>query len=197
MKEQGEIVSWLDNLAPWEIFFTGTVRPNEFFHRDGTEDKSYISVKSLQKGYEHFMRKNYPEISHVYVLEPHAGLATGFHVHAMFDAGHDIWWKDFWGKWKERFGRNETQPIRHKADVQSYVTKYVMKYHDKSSTRQLEEVWWNVKLSKYRQHMKQSGLSGSGTKAAGSKRRVSDPRKAKEKQQQKFSFSTGLAVGVA
>ena len=94
MKEHGEIVSWLDNLAPWEIFFTGTVRPNEFFHRDGTEDKSYISVKSLQKGYEHFMRKNYPETSHVYVLEPHAGLATGFHVHAMFDAGHDIWWKD-------------------------------------------------------------------------------------------------------
>lgn len=200
-KKNGEVVSWLDSLAPWEIFFTGTVRPKLIVHRDGTPDKSYISVKSLQKGYESFMRKNYPAISHVYVLEPHAGDATGFHVHAMFDTGHDIWWKDFWEKWFERFGRNDTQPIKHKADVESYVTKYVMKYHDRKSTRQLKEIWWNVKLSKYRKHLLRqatldSGSSGLGIRAAASKRRVSDPHKVRALQE-KFGFSTETAVGVA
>ena len=219
-KENPEIVRWLDSLAPWEIFFTGTVRPKEIIHRDGTPDKSFISLKSLQKGYESFMRKNYPAISHVYALEPFGGWSGhGFHVHAMFDAGHNIWWKDFWGKWFERFGRNDTTPIKHKADVESYVTKYVMKYHDQKdvwpdervvkngrlrgrpATPQLEEIWWNVKLSKYRKHlqrqaMSENGSSGLATKVAASKRRVSDPHKVRALQE-KFGFSTETAFGVA
>lgn len=219
-KENPEIVRWLDSLAPWEIFFTGTVKPNPMIHKDGEKGFMHISLKSLQKGYEHFMRKNYPAVSHVYVFEPFGGWSGhGFHVHAMFDAGHDIWWKNFHELWKDRFGRNSTEPIKHKADVESYVTKYMMKYHDQKDVwpnervvkngrlrgrpaePQLEEIWYDVKLSKYRKHqlrhrMSENGSSGLATKVAASKRRVSDPHAVVELQE-KFGFSTETAFGVA
>ena len=74
--------------------------------------------------------------------------------------GHDIKWTEFWGKWHKRFGRNRTEPIEHKANVQSYVTKYVMKSQQDKRNNHKEEVWWNVWLSRYRARM--AGTRGSG-----------------------------------
>lgn len=147
--EQQEMVSWLNSLCPWAIFFTGT-----------TEWKS--TAACLQKCYESFMKKYYPQVSYAYCLEPfssHGWWANGkftpaFHMHAMFDAGHDIRWAKFWNRWKDKYGRNRAEPITHKADVNAYVTKYIMKGHDDKTNNSREEVWWNVKLSAYRKHMR-------------------------------------------
>ena len=140
-----EMVAWLDGVAPWQTFFTGTTR-----WQSGNG--------AMQRAYTRFMAREYPDVSYVYTIEPHH--ADGFHCHAMFDEGHDIKWTEFWGKWHKRFGRNRTEPIEHKANVQSYVTKYVMKSQQDKRNNHKEEVWWNVWLSRYRARM--AGTRGSG-----------------------------------
>ena len=122
------------------------------------------------------MKRNYRDVSYVYTLEPHAD--HGFHVHAMFDSGHDIKWKEFWKEWYERYGRNRTEPILHKADVESYVTKYICKTHRQVHREKNKEIWWNVKLSKYRERMRKltakSGSSRPVDKRAESCAKVSE-----------------------
>ena len=103
------------------------------------------------------MRKHYNAISYVYCLEPHKDISSGFHVHAMFDEPFALRWKDFWRRWFDRYGRADTTPIRHKADVERYVTKYLTKTWDvnkeemvgdnKVNTNCMEEIWWDVKIS--------------------------------------------------
>ena len=139
-------MEWIEGLAPWEIFFTGT---------------TYYSASnaSLQRTFEGFMKRNYPKVSYVYTLEPHS--AEGFHVHSLFDEGHDIRWKDFWSKWFKRYGRNRTEPIAHKADVENYVTKYICKTHEQKHRNKNAEIWWNVHLSQYRKRMKRIVTNGS------------------------------------
>lgn len=153
--EQKEMINWMDSLCPWETFFTGT-----------TTWKS--SAECLKRCYEGFMKKHYPAISYAYCLEPFKtrGWVTNgmfnpaFHMHAMFDAGHDISWKEFWATWFKKYGRCKTEPIRHKADVQSYVTKYLMKSQDDKTNIGRNEIWWDVKLSKYRKHMRKQAQEG-------------------------------------
>lgn len=153
--EQNEMVKWLDSLAPWKVFFTGS--------------PDFMATKDcLQRCYESFMKKYYPDVSYVYSIEPYVARGwvvqgkfyPAFHMHAMFDDGHDIRWKEFWGRWFERYGRARTEPIVHKADVQSYVTKYVMKGHADKTNNSRREIWWNVKLSKYRKHMRKQAQEG-------------------------------------
>lgn len=137
-----EVVVWLDSLAPWETFFTGTTR-------------YAASCRSLKNSYERFMKNNYRSLSYVYSLEPHGH--GGFHVHSMFDKQTHVNWKQFWEKWYKRYGRARTEPIRHQANVGSYVTKYIMKGWDASREEMVgdpyrdrnerNEVWWNVKIS--------------------------------------------------
>ena len=57
--ETNEVVDWLESLANWETFFTGTVAPNWYRRKDGTRDMSFITCQSLRKGFEHFMRSNF------------------------------------------------------------------------------------------------------------------------------------------
>ena len=134
--QEDETVAWLDSLAPWDVFFTGTCR--------------YVaSCRSLKKSYERFMRDNYKSISYVYALEPHKN--HGFHVHAMFETPYCMNWKRFWGEWYDKYGINRTEPMRHKPDVESYVSKYIIKEWNKeeqlTSVDQNQEIWWNVKIS--------------------------------------------------
>lgn len=146
MSTEEELIGWIDGLAPWETFFTGTTR-------------YCASNRSLQKTYERFMKNNYPQISYVYTLEPHS--VAGFHVHAMFDEGHDVKWRDFWALWFERYGRAKTEPMNHKADVASYVTKYICKSHGIKKRNWQEEIWWNVHLTQYRKRMRPTVNNGS------------------------------------
>ena len=137
-----EVISWLDSQADWDVFFTGTTR--------------YMATcRSMRKSFEGFMRRNYKAVSYVYTLEPHVD--TGFHVHAMFDEPYVLRWKTFWARWYERYGRARTDPIRSKANVALYVTKYLTKEWDvnqeellgdpKVNTDGRKEIWWNVKLT--------------------------------------------------
>jgi hypothetical protein len=135
-----ETVAWLNSLADWEVFFTGTT--------------AYVaSMNSLRKSFERFMYHEYNYVSYIYSLEPHA--SCGFHVHAMFAESYGLRWRDFWRNWHTRYGRNRTEPIKHKADVNKYVSKYVIKEwgfkgDDRSQANTGREIWWNVKL-KHRQ----------------------------------------------
>jgi len=156
-QQKKELVDWLHGLAPWEIFFTGTTR-------------YAAGCASLQRSFVRFMGKEYRDVSYVYTLEPHS--SSGFHVHSMFDQGHDIKWTEFWAKWFERFGRNRTEPIIHAADVESYVLKYVAKGWEDEKREEMvgdkwkerhhgKQVWWDVKLSAFRRrkHTRQLGRS--------------------------------------
>ena len=142
-----DLIQWMDTLAPWETFFTGT-----------TQWRS--SSKCLQRVYESFMKKYYPGVSYVYSLEPHktrgwvrhGDFYPAFHMHSMFDGGHAIEWTKFFERWFGKYGRCSTEPIRHKANVQTYVSKYIMKEQEDESNNQLKELWWDVRLSKYRKH---------------------------------------------
>tara|TARA_Y100000588_G_scaffold5882_1_gene7126 strand:- start:69 stop:539 length:471 start_codon:yes stop_codon:yes gene_type:complete len=135
--QRESVVRWLDGLAEWEVFFTGTTRYN-------------ASCRSLKKSYERFMKNNYPHISYVYSLEPHSD--AGFHVHTLFTQPLGMDWKKFWQRWYDQYGRARTEPIRHKADVQMYVAKYVTKewnrdLDDKKTVCHWNEIWWDVKLT--------------------------------------------------
>jgi hypothetical protein len=153
-----EVVEWLGSLAKWETFFTGTVAPNYYTRRDGTRDFSMISCRSLQKGYEHFMRKNFKGISYVVAYEPHRD-GHGFHCHSLLADAYGMRYKNgyMFTKWKERFGRNKTEGIEHPANVRSYVSKYITKEWKQNRKEQTwpqperginhtEEIWWDVKI---------------------------------------------------
>tara|TARA_Y100001934_G_C12111345_1_gene658686 strand:- start:117 stop:602 length:486 start_codon:yes stop_codon:yes gene_type:complete len=136
------LVRWLDGLADWEVFFTGTTRYS-------------ASRLSLKRSYERFMKNNYRHISYVYTLEQFGH--GGFHVHSLFTQPFGMDWKKFWRRWFDQYGRARTEPIRHKADVQLYVCKYVTKAWDHNreelvgdpprSYKERNEIWWDVKLA--------------------------------------------------
>lgn len=143
---EAAIIHWLDELANWDVFFTGTTRYP-------------AAAYSLKKSFESFMRRHYRSISYVYTCEPHKN--HGFHVHAMFDQPYELRWKTFWRRWFDQYGRADTTPIRHKANVESYVTKYVCKAWDYENEQQVGDpwrdpnhknaIWWNVKLAHQRE----------------------------------------------
>ena len=149
-----EVVEWIDGLANWETFFTGTVAPNYFTRKDGHRDCSFISCRSLQKAYEHFMRTEFRGISYVVAYEPHKH--AGFHCHALLADAYGMRYKNgaMFNKWLKRFGRNRTEGIEQPANVRSYVSKYITKEWEKPETKTLnqnDEIWWNVKIKKQRE----------------------------------------------
>ena len=149
--ETNEVVDWLESLANWETFFTGTVAPNWYRRKDGTRDMSFITCQSLRKGFEHFMRTNFKGISYVVAYEPHKH--AGFHCHALFSDAYGMRYKNgsVFTKWLERFGRNRTEGIERPANVRSYVSKYITKEwdrkeHECKTVNHREEIWWDVKI---------------------------------------------------
>jgi hypothetical protein len=160
LEDTNTVADWIGSLANWQTFFTGTVSPNYFTHRDGTSDFSMISCRALQKGYEHFMRTNFKGVSYVVAYEPHKD-GHGFHCHSLLSDVYGMRYKNgmMWTKWKERFGRNKTEGIEHPANVRSYVSKYISKEWNQNEKREtfpyqprginhLQEVWWDVKIKR-------------------------------------------------
>jgi hypothetical protein len=142
-----ETAAWVDSLAQWSTFFTGT---------------TYYpaSQRSMGRSFKAFMRKNYPSISYVYALEPHADIESGFHVHAMFANSFHVQWKTFWKRWFDKFGFNQTTPIQSKPNVVSYITKYVIKQWNREYNPRVckmtvsREVWWDVHLPRHQSKLK-------------------------------------------
>lgn len=135
-----------------------------------------MGTRALVTTFEKFMKKNYKNVSYAYSIEPHTTRGwvrygefyPSMHMHAMFDGGHDIKWTKFWEKWYGLYGRCSTEPIRHKADVQAYVAKYVMKHQYNKNNCERKEIWWDVKLSKYRRRM--NGISQNSLSQRGERR---------------------------
>ena len=158
--ETNTVVTWLDGLANWETFFTGTVAPNWYRRKDGTRDMSFITCRSLQKGFEHFMKQSFKGVSYVVAYEPHK--YAGFHCHALLSDAYGMRYKNgtMFTKWLERFGRNRTEGIEHPANVRSYVSKYITKEWDEREPvfpakvkplNHQEEIWWDVKIKGQRE----------------------------------------------
>lgn len=150
-----ELIAWMDGLADWKVFFTASPAHD-------------VGCRAMVSMYEKFMSKHYPNVSYVYSIEPYKGRGwhtmedfyPAVHMHAMFDGGHDIRWKDFWDKWFKLYGRAKTEPIRHKADVATYVSEYILKEQGDESGNERKELWWDVKLSRLRK--RERGIIGSG-----------------------------------
>lgn len=136
-----ETATWVDSLAQWSTFFTGTTHYPS-------------SCRSMGRSFKRFMKSYYPSVSYVYALEPYKDYATGFHVHAMFANHFHIQWTTFWARWFDRYGRNETTPIQSKPNVVNYITKYVLKQWNRTYNPRIcrrlvsREIWWDVHLPK-------------------------------------------------
>ena len=113
--EEEECIRWIQSMGPWETFWTGTTRYAA--SRDG-----------LLKSFRKFMREEFPTVSYVAALEPHKDIATGFHIHCLFDRPTDWFWKrGMQSKWFDRYGRHKIEKPRSEVNVQQYVIKYVFK----------------------------------------------------------------------
>ena len=132
-------------MGPWETFWTGTTRYAA--SRDG-----------LLKSFRKFMRDEFPTVSYVAALEPHKDIATGFHIHCLFDRPTDWFWKrGMQSKWFNRYGRHKIEKPRSEVNVQQYVIKYVFKEVPILTSRETSktiyarlETTWDIHLSRHK-----------------------------------------------
>lgn len=125
--DRQNVVDFIHELCPWQIFFTGT------FEGEFTE-------AATQRGFERFMTKSFPGVSYFYVIESNPSRA-GHHVHALMHSGETIWRNEMNQAWAKRFGFAKVEKIRSHDDVESYCTKHVMTYLAKGGG------WWNVQIN--------------------------------------------------
>lgn len=111
---------WVLSLAPWNVIAHLTFRWE-------------VSLDGARRGYERFMKRALPQVSYFYAEERNPQ-RDGYHVHALWHG--NIFRREAWASWFERFGRARIEPIKSRADGVDYCAKYVIK----------EEAWWNVKL---------------------------------------------------
>ena len=120
--EEFEKAIWVNKLANWNAFFTGTFRGE-------------YSVESARKSFEKTMAKWLPGRNYFYAIEAHPCRGSA-HVHAVIEMSKLDRRKDFWGKWFERYGRNRLEPIKSSLDTAAYCAKYIGK----------APLWWNTKI---------------------------------------------------
>lgn len=125
--DRQNVVEFIHELCPWQIFFTGTFE-GEF------------SEAATQRGFERFMSKSFPDVSYFYVIESNPSRA-GHHVHALLHSGETIWRNEMNQAWGKRFGFNKVEKIKSVQDVEAYCSKHVMTYLTKGGG------WWNVQLN--------------------------------------------------
>lgn len=125
--DRQNVVDFIHELCPWQIFFTGTF-------------KGEFSEAATQRAFERFMEESYPGVSYFYVIESNPS-RCGHHVHALMHSGETIWRNEMNQTWDKRFGFNKVEKIRSVADVEDYCTKHVMTYLAKGGG------WWNVQLN--------------------------------------------------
>ena len=122
-----QIAEFMDGLAPWQVFFTGTF-------------KGSFTESQTQRAFEKFMQRNYSEITYFYVIE-HNPSREGHHVHAVMYSGEPIWRDSLNQAWFGRFGYAKVEKINSRADVASYCSKHVNNYLTKGGG------WWNYKIN--------------------------------------------------
>ena len=133
--DNSQMAHWVSSLAPWQVVAHLTWRDR--IGDDGIARG--ISVDSAAKSYEKFMRKELPQLSYFYAVEPNPS-RYGTHIHAMWADAGGVYRKEVWAAWFKRFGRARIEPVNSINDVSGYLSKYVTKGH----------VWWNCKLQWHR-----------------------------------------------
>ena len=118
-------VEWIENLADWEVMFTGTYRWQ-------------ASLDSTRRTFEKFMRLKEPHLSYFYCVEGNPS-REGFHVHSLWADARGVFRKDAWAEWFKRYGRARIELVRSRGDVSEYASKYLCKERGKFC-------WWDVKL---------------------------------------------------
>tara|TARA_E500000081_G_C5944727_1_gene266611 strand:- start:133 stop:618 length:486 start_codon:yes stop_codon:yes gene_type:complete len=122
-----EIADFMNGLAPWQVFFTGTFAGS-------------FSESQTQRAFEKFMMRKYSEITYFYVIE-HNPSREGHHVHALMYSGEPIWRDSLNQHWFTRFGYAKVEKINSVDDVTRYCTKHVANYLTKGGG------WWNYKIN--------------------------------------------------
>jgi len=115
-----EHAEWVQGLASWDIFFTGTFRWT-------------CSEASAQRIFERWVGKVQPGVPTLYGLDPNPSGDGGHHVHGLL-ASSDAYRKALWEDWFNRYGRARLEPIANIGGVSGYVAKYPL-----TGAR-----WWNV-----------------------------------------------------
>jgi len=113
------------------------------------------------KSYRKFMREHYKTASYVVAAEPHRDIATGFHLHCLFDREPNWFWqRGLQKQWSDNYGHHKIEKPRSETNVQQYVTKYVMKDwfpNDNEATIYARlETTWDIHLSRHKR--RQLGL---------------------------------------
>lgn len=121
-----ELATWVHGLAPWEVISHLTF-------------KWEASFESGRKCYEKFMRKHLPRVSYFYALEQNPS-RDGCHVHALWADAQNVYRREAWQTWFNKYGRARIEPVNSAEDVSAYCAKYCSKAAS----------WWNVKLQWHR-----------------------------------------------
>jgi len=136
-----QMADWVNMLAPWEVFATGTFR-DRVRHQGTFNERRYgKSLYGADKAWRRTLSTDLNKCSCFYALEPNPS-RDGYHVHALLADCGEVWFKDVWQSWFERHGRFHSEPVLRYDDVSRYLSKYVLK----------KLSWWNVKLMPHRFH---------------------------------------------
>ena len=109
-----EFTNWLHDMAPWDLFFTGTFEWES-------------SLQATRKAFQKFMSKNLPNVSYFFVSEKNPS-RPGYHIHALMADATGLYRKGVWALWKKKYGMNRLEPIRSRLDVEKYTTKHCVTY---------------------------------------------------------------------
>lgn len=127
--DKDTINKWVEHLASWDMFFTGT------FAREG------VSVASASKSFELFCRKFLRQRPAIYFIEGNPTRGDGgHHVHALVESC-GCRREGIWELWFQKHGFARVLPITAIGGVAGYCAKlapYVTKSQVKGG------LWWNV-----------------------------------------------------
>lgn len=123
---------WVQSLAPWSTFFTGTFRNMEVSRGGFTYDVGY-SEASAGKSFERWMKRRLPGVRGFYGVDPNPS-RDGHHIHGLLELSSDVRRKELWADWWERYGTNRIEPIEAIGGCSGYCAKYPL-----SGSR-----WWNL-----------------------------------------------------
>lgn len=165
--DERQMADWVNYLAPWEFMadltFRDRILPETWARgRHLPAVVTGMPAEGARKRYEKFMRKELPQVSYFYAIEPNPS-RDGSHVHALWaDCGGTVikctrsgellravscpgGSVDAFHEWFVRFGRCKISRVRNQNDVTLYCGKHLASsYVTKGS------VWWNVKLQWHR-----------------------------------------------